>query len=146
VEVNGLPTIAADPMQMRQLFQNLIGNALKFHKQDEAPVVRIDYQMINGDAHQGANGGNGNGKLCQITIKDNGIGFDNQYAERIFGAFQRLHGRSEYEGSGIGLLVCQKIVDRHKGNIQAKGAEGEGATFTINLPLEHHEHMEHSEE
>ena len=79
---------------------------------------------------------NGNGRLYEITVKDKGIGFDGQYAERVFDAFQRLHDRYEYEGSGIGLSVCKKIVERHKGSILAKSAGGKGATFIIHLPVE----------
>ena len=75
--------------------------------------------------------------VCQIIFKDNGIGFDEKYAEQIFEVFQRLHGRSEYEGSGIGLSVCKKIVERHGGSIEAKSELGEGATFIIRMPVEH---------
>ena len=136
LEVSDLPVITADPLQMRQLFQNFIGNALKFHREDEAPVVKIENILVE-EPTQGSNGGSSNGGNYQITISDNGIGFDEQYADRIFGAFQRLHGRNEYEGSGIGLSICRKIVERHKGNIQAKSQAGQGATFIITLPITH---------
>jgi light-regulated signal transduction histidine kinase (bacteriophytochrome) len=126
VDVSSLPTLSADPLQMRQLFQNLISNALKFHKDDQQPVITVSA------AEQA-------GTSFQITIEDNGIGFDEQYAERIFGVFQRLHGRQEYEGSGIGLSVCRRIVERHGGSIEARGTPGEGATFRIVLPAEHAE-------
>ncbi|HKQ36799.1 MAG TPA: ATP-binding protein, partial [Verrucomicrobiae bacterium] len=76
-------------------------------------------------------------ELCEITIKDNGIGFDEKYSEKIFAMFQRLHGRTEYEGTGVGLAVCRRIADRHGGTISAKGKPGEGATFTVTLPLAH---------
>ncbi len=128
VEVGDLPVIDADPLQMRQLLQNLIGNALKFNKKDEAPVVKVHGMFTN------CSGSAGNDHY-QLTIEDNGIGFDEQYSERIFGVFQRLHGRSEYEGSGIGLSVCKKIVERHGGNITAKSAPGQGAKFIITLPV-----------
>ena len=120
VEVGELPTVPADPSQMRQLFQNLIGNALKFRRPDTAPVVRVTASQ--------------QGPSWRIVVMDNGIGFDQQYAEKIFTVFQRLHGRSEYEGSGIGLSVVRRIVERHEGTIDASSAPGEGAVFTITLP------------
>jgi light-regulated signal transduction histidine kinase (bacteriophytochrome) len=122
IEVGKLPRLDSDPTQMRQLMQNLIGNALKFTKQGERPKVSV-YSEVNGSNH------------CKIMVKDNGIGFDDKYLDRIFTVFQRLHGRNEYEGTGIGLAVCRKIVDRHGGNITAKSAPGEGATFVVTLPL-----------
>ena len=91
---------------MRQLFQNLIGNALKFHKAGEKPMVQVR-SLCNADSG------------CQIIVEDNGIGFDEQYLDRIFAPFQRLHGRSEYEGTGMGLAICKKIVERHGGNLTA---------------------------
>jgi signal transduction histidine kinase len=123
VRVGDLPEIEADRTQMRQLFQNLIGNALKFHQEDKPPVVEVSGEI------------NSDGKCCHIWVRDNGIGFDPAYDERIFALFQRLHGRHQYEGSGIGLAVCRKIVDRHGGTIKAESQPGEGATFTITLPL-----------
>jgi len=125
VEFKDLPTVSADPIQMRQLLQNLIANALKFHKEDQPPVVKVSADTID----------NGDRGICRVTVEDNGIGFDEKYAERIFGVFERLHGRQEYEGSGIGLSVCRRIVDRHGGSITAKSSPGEGATFTIDLPI-----------
>ena len=123
VEMGDLPTIDADPTQMRQLFQNLIGNALKFHRQEEAPIVRVSGQSRSGPA--GAPTGNAPGPaLCQITVADNGIGFDEKYLDRIFHVFQRLHGRSAYEGTGVGLAVCRKIVERHGGSITARSTPG----------------------
>jgi len=127
VEIGKLPTIHADPLQMRQLLQNLIANALKFHKPELPPVVQV-----TADTPPAENRGS-----FRLTVKDNGIGFDEKYADRIFGVFQRLHGRQEYEGSGIGLSVCRRIVERHGGTITAKSAPGEGANFTIDLPLNH---------
>ena len=116
---------------MRQLFQNMISNALKFHKNEQKPVVRISSQMVH-------NNGNDRGMktFYQIDFEDNGIGFDTKYTERIFGVFQRLHGRKEYEGSGIGLSVCKKIIERHGGDIAAESSPGEGTTFKITLPVE----------
>lgn len=121
VEVGHLPWIDADPMQMLQLLQNLIGNGLKFHRAGVAPVIRIS----------GENGG----PNYRLAIADNGIGFDEKYLDRIFTVFQRLHGRKEYEGTGIGLAICRKIVERHGGEITARSAPGEGATFIITLPI-----------
>ena len=123
VQVSKLPVIAADPAQMRQLFQNLIGNALKFHKPVEKPMVQV--RPVSGTDTG-----------CQILIEDNGIGFDEQYLEKIFAPFQRLHGRSsQYEGTGMGLAICKKIVERHGGNITARSTPRHGATFIITLPL-----------
>lgn len=130
VELGDLPTINADPLQMRQLLQNLIGNALKFQPSnlvpELVPVVRIYSQPITGE----------NGKeLCELIVEDNGIGFDEKYCDRIFQVFQRLHGRSEYEGTGIGLAICRKIVERHQGSIIARSQIGKGAKFIVTLSM-----------
>jgi light-regulated signal transduction histidine kinase (bacteriophytochrome) len=125
VQVGELPTIEADPTQMRQLFQNLIGNALKFHKDGEKPLVKV---------HCSSN----DPRNCEICVEDNGIGFDEQYLERIFSLFQRLHGRSsKYEGTGMGLAICKKIAERHGGSITARSVVGQGSTFMIALPVKH---------
>lgn len=126
-----LPEIQADPVQMRQLFQNLIGNSLKYCRPDLPPVVRIEAEMIEPDADRKPVAV---GPICQIRISDNGIGFEQEYAGRIFGMFQRLHGRGVYDGAGIGLAICLRIVERHGGRIRAEGQTGEGATITIELP------------
>ncbi len=132
IEIGHLPVIEADPLQMRQLFQNLVSNSLKFHAEGIAPIVRIDSRRSS--PSQGVDPILDTREWWQITVADNGIGFDAQYAERIFGLFQRLNGRSQYEGSGIGLAICKKIVDRHGGSLTAEsGAEG-GATFIATLP------------
>ena len=131
VEVGELPTILADPTQMRQLFQNLIGNGLKYCREVRPPVIQVRAEALNGDA---APDGSSAAPWWQVEVWDNGIGFDEKYAERIFGVFQRLHGRSEFEGSGIGLAICRKIVERHGGEISAHSAENEGAVFTVRLP------------
>lgn len=136
VEVDDLPTIDADPTQMRQLFQNLIGNSLKFRRPEEPPVVKIHGQRLIGHS-DGLNGGYPNEELYEIIVEDNGIGFEDKYLDRLFTIFQRLHGRGEYEGNGVGLAVCHKIAERHGGNITARGAEGEGATFMVTLPVTH---------
>ena len=116
---------------MQQLFQNLIGNALKFSKPDRKPVIRVDGAIIS------AIESSARIDLCRLTIADNGIGFDNEYKDQIFKIFQRLHGRGEYEGTGIGLATCRKIVERHGGDIDADGRPDEGTTFTVTLPVAH---------
>jgi signal transduction histidine kinase/uncharacterized protein (UPF0297 family) len=125
VEVGALPTLEADPPQMRQLMQNLIGNGLKFSRPGHPPVLRIEGHLLDGSADG----------CCEITVSDNGIGFEEVYLDRIFELFQRLHGRQEYEGTGMGLAICRKIVERHGGTISARSAPGEGATFLVRLPL-----------
>ncbi|HKA08519.1 MAG TPA: PAS domain S-box protein, partial [Gemmataceae bacterium] len=132
VDVGELPTLEADPMQMRQLFQNLIANALKFHKPGVSPAVTVravSWLTWSGDGPPAPHGAG-----YRITVADNGIGFDPAYADRVFEVFQRLHGRGEYEGTGIGLAICRKIVQRHSGSIVAQSRPGEGATFIIDLP------------
>jgi two-component system sensor kinase FixL len=121
LDIAHLPTIDADPSQMRQLFQNLIANALKFHKEGETPSVSVRHLIT--------------GNQVRIEISDNGIGFDVKYLDRIFTIFQRLHGRNEYEGTGVGLAVCRKITERHGGQITANSSPGSGAIFIIILPL-----------
>jgi PAS domain S-box-containing protein len=125
VEVGFLPKIEADATQMRQLFQNLVGNALKFQRPGVEPVVRVGAKTLE------------DGKTCRITVEDNGIGFDNKYADQIFKVFERLHGKDEYEGTGIGLAVCRKVVERHGGTIRAEGRPGQGALFIVELPIRH---------
>jgi light-regulated signal transduction histidine kinase (bacteriophytochrome) len=133
VEIENLPEIDADPSQMRQLIQNLVGNALKFSRAEVSPIVRISAQTV--ENHSNGNGNGTNGRFCEINVKDNGIGFDEKYLDKIFTVFQRLHGRTEYEGAGVGLAVCRKIVERHHGTITARSTSGEGATFIITLPF-----------
>jgi PAS domain S-box-containing protein len=135
VEVGELPVIDADPLQLRQLFQNLITNALKFHKPDEPPLIEVSsklYELTEDSASTGAKAGE---RRCEITVRDHGIGFEQKFADQIFVVFQRLHSRTEYEGTGIGLAVCRKITDRHSGRIMAYSAAGEGATFVVTLPV-----------
>jgi PAS domain S-box-containing protein len=132
IDVGDLPTIAADPMQMRQLFQNLIANALKFHKPGAPPEVTVravPWLRLSGESPPPPAGAG-----YRITVADNGIGFETEYADRVFEVFQRLHGRGEYEGTGIGLAICRKIVQRHGGTIVAQSRPGEGTTFIIDLP------------
>lgn len=124
VELKSLPTVSADPTQMRQLLQNLISNALKFHRTGVAPHVTVASRKYAGK-----------NPYHRITVKDNGIGFNEKYLDRIFSVFQRLHGRETYEGTGIGLAVCRKIVERHNGTITAKSEKNKGSTFIITLPI-----------
>jgi light-regulated signal transduction histidine kinase (bacteriophytochrome) len=135
VEVGELPTMDADPIQMRQLLQNLISNALKFHRDEEAPLVKIYCQMLESQENP-PRGGSPVAELCQMIVEDNGIGFDQKYVERIFNVFQRLHSRSEYEGTGMGLAICRKIASRHGGSITAESTPGRGAKFIVTLPIQ----------
>jgi PAS domain S-box-containing protein len=123
VELAALPMIKADPLQMRQLLQNLISNALKYRKPDVPPMVKVHSEARP------------DGGEVRLFVADNGIGFDMKYLDRIFVVFQRLHGRMEYEGTGVGLAICKKIVERHGGSITATSAPGEGATFIVTLPV-----------
>ena len=123
VEISALPVIEADPIQMHQLLQNLINNGLKFHQEDIPPFIHVSAKI--------------SGNTCRISVKDNGVGFDTQYLDRIFKPFQRLHSRQEYEGSGMGLAICRRIVERHSGEITASSAPGVGSTFIVILPIIH---------
>jgi light-regulated signal transduction histidine kinase (bacteriophytochrome) len=119
VECGDLPTVLADEIQLGQVLQNLLSNALKFHAEDRAPHVRIDAVAEDGQ--------------WVFSVADNGIGIEEQYAQRIFQMFQRLHGRREYEGSGIGLTIAKKIVERHGGAIWFTSVPGRGTTFCFSL-------------
>jgi light-regulated signal transduction histidine kinase (bacteriophytochrome) len=119
-EVDKLPTVLGDELQLYQLCQNLIGNALKYVAKGTIPRVRISARPMNAG-------------MVEILIQDNGIGFEEKDRERIFQPFQRLHTEKEYPGSGIGLAVCQKIVERHGGRIWAESVPGEGTTFHFTL-------------
>ncbi len=145
VDLGDLPTIEADPTQMRQLLQNLIGNGLKFHRPGVSPVVTVaaEPEAAGPDLRTGpdaygppARNGDGlpHGRFWRIMVRDNGIGFDEKYLDRIFDVFQRLHGRGEYEGTGIGLAICRRIVTRHGGRITAESVPDRGATFVVTLP------------
>jgi PAS domain S-box-containing protein len=137
VDIGPLPTIEADPTQVRQLLQNLIGNGLKFHKPDEPPRVEVTARVEPAAAELKQSGrlAADCADMCRLTIADNGIGFEESHTDRIFSPFKRLHGREEYEGTGMGLAICRRIVERHGGDITADSAPGEGTTFTILLPV-----------
>jgi signal transduction histidine kinase len=132
-----MPVIEAESNQMLQLMQNLIANSLKFKHNAAVPQVGIRAQLVDA-FYQGESGSRSLShvkKVCEITVKDNGIGFDESYLDRIFTPFQRLHGRSEYGGVGMGLAICRKIVERHGGTISARSAPDRGATFIVTLPV-----------
>ena len=121
IEAGDLPTLDSDTTQMRQLLQNLLSNALKFSREGVDPVIRVTAEVADG--------------VVTLRVADNGIGFENRFKEQIFTIFQRLHGRGEYEGTGVGLATARKIVERHNGGIDADGRPGEGATFIVTLPV-----------
>lgn len=120
--IGDMPTIEADETQIRQLIYNLLSNAILFHHPERVPVIEVTSTLIGNE-------------WIQLTVEDNGIGFEEKYAERIFKPFEQLHGVSQYPGSGIGLTICQKVVERHGGTITAKGIPGQSAMFIVQLPL-----------
>lgn len=123
IEMGDLPMVEADPTQMHQLLLNLFGNALKFHREGVPPLVNVSARLAD--------------DVCRLTVVDNGIGFEEKYLDRIFSPFQRLHGRLEYEGTGMGLAICRKIVERHGGEITATSKPGVGTSFEVALPHTH---------
>lgn len=131
VELGELPCLEAIPSQMDHLFSNLISNALKFTKPDEQPIIKIDSEAIDGVAYPELFAGK---KYFRIIVQDNGIGFEEKYIDHIFKIFQRLHGKTAYEGTGIGLAICKRIVSSHNGIITARSQPGVGTTFIIVLP------------
>jgi two-component system sensor kinase FixL len=128
IEIGDLPVIQADPLQMRQLLQNLISNALKFQVPQRAPVITVSAHIVGETQTFGTT------PVCVLEVRDNGIGFDEKYLDRIFTPFQRLHGRGEYEGTGMGLAICRRIAERHGGNITATSKPGQGSVFIVRLP------------
>jgi light-regulated signal transduction histidine kinase (bacteriophytochrome) len=135
VQVDKLPMLSVNPSLMKPLFHNLIGNALKYSRKDVSPVIRITSDLTthtNGRHPKEQQ----NSKYCRIFVEDNGIGFDQKYAEEIFGMFKRLHHNTEFEGTGIGLALCKKIVEQHKGFISARSKVNEGSTFIVSLPMQ----------
>lgn len=135
VEVNEIPPILGVKGQIRRLFQNLISNAIKFRKPEENPQIKVVGEKISAmELTQEYNFTPRYKFYVKITVSDNGIGFDTKYSEQIFNVFQRLHGRNEFEGTGIGLAICKKIVTHHGGIISAKSKEGLGSDFILILP------------
>lgn len=128
-----LPVIDAVPMQMRQLFTNLFTNSIKFKQPDKPPYITITCRLLDDDEKDEYHT-RGDGNVYQLSVKDNGIGFEQEYSLKIFQVFQRLHGKAEYPGSGIGLAICKKIVENHKGLVFAQGEPGKGAEFIIIIP------------
>jgi two-component system, chemotaxis family, sensor kinase Cph1 len=123
VSLGELPNIQADPLQMRQLFQNLIGNALKYHRPGEQPLVTVTSRLIENS-------------WIEIMVKDNGVGIDMQYADYIFEPFTRLSDRPDTDGTGMGLVICKKIIERHSGTISVSSMLDHGSTFTVKLPVQ----------
>jgi two-component system CheB/CheR fusion protein len=133
ITIGALPEIEVIPGLIRQVFQNIISNALKFSKKGVSPVIKIIGERVaekSPDSLVSAKG-----KYCRITFHDNGIGFDEVYLDKIFTIFQRLNSKEEYEGTGIGLAIVKKIIDKHNGMITARSRENDGASFIIVLPL-----------
>ena len=134
INVNHLPCITINKGQIRQVFQNIISNALKFTRNGHSPVINIHSEIISENRLNGKE--ESKGPYCLISIKDNGIGFNEQYSENIFALFERLHSKDKYEGTGIGLAIAKKIIDKHNGSIHVKSKEGEGSEFIIILPVQ----------
>ncbi|MEX1240475.1 MAG: response regulator [Cyclobacteriaceae bacterium] len=133
ITIEKLPVLSVNPSLIKPLFHNLIGNALKYSRSDTTPVVNITSEI---SPHLNGKASSASVKYCRIFIQDNGIGFDQKYAEEIFGMFKRLHHNSEFQGTGIGLALCKKIVEQHKGYISARSKINEGSTFIVSLPLQ----------
>jgi signal transduction histidine kinase len=143
VHIDTFPPMDVIPGQIRQLFQNILSNALKFSKKNVAPLVNINVVRIAEHELDSAEAENGN--YCRITISDNGIGFNEMYKEKIFTMFQRLHSKEAFEGTGIGLAIVKKIVEKHNGIITVSSREGEGTTFTLVLPIRQNKAVEAKE-
>jgi PAS domain S-box-containing protein len=134
IHIEALPVIEAIPLQMRQLFYNLVSNALKFSSRKVKPIINITASVLENSEKEKYSELNKTVDYYEIVVSDNGIGFNQEFAEQIFTIFKRLHGKSEYSGTGIGLALCRKIADNHQGKIFASSIEGEGASFHILLP------------
>lgn len=133
VEVEKIPKLTVHPRLIKPLFQNLISNSLKYSRKEVAPIVKITAKL---DEPLKSPEINQVGKFCRINVQDNGVGFEQEYADQVFTMFKRLHVGAEYQGTGIGLAICKKIVEQHKGFISVKSAVNEGSTFIISLPVE----------
>ena len=140
ISVENLPSMFVNPVLIRPLFHNLISNSIKYSKTEVSPVIRIssDYEFSEAETE---NNGHGNNRYCRIIFEDNGIGFEQEYSEQIFGMFKRLHGKNQYHGTGIGLAICKKIAEEHNGYISAISKVNEGATFIVSLPMHEEEEI-----
>jgi len=134
IHIGDLPVVWAIPSLMKQLFHNLISNAVKFRKEDIEPIVYIEAKKVNGSDHPQPVSLNGAHKYYKVSITDNGIGFDPKYSDEIFMVFKRLNSYHEFEGTGVGLSICKKIVEKHHGSIKAQSEPGKGSTFSFVLP------------
>ncbi|MGV3459833.1 MAG: hybrid sensor histidine kinase/response regulator [Flavobacterium sp.] len=133
INIGSIPQVTSIPAQMRQVFQNLIGNALKFSREGVPPQIEITGELVAEKAFDTKP--DANGSYCRITVKDNGIGFEEQYLDKIFVIFQSLNDRNTYEGTGIGLAIAKKIIEKHNGLITATSEPGSGSAFIIILPV-----------
>lgn len=137
IHLQALPRINGDEMQLGQLFQNLLSNALKFSAKDRTPIISIAVDVRErSELPEELSPSSLVNRFCQISVADNGIGFDTKYLDRIFQVFQRLHGKNHYSGTGIGLAICQRVVENHGGAITAQSQPGHGATFIVYLPVQ----------
>ncbi|MEO5564183.1 MAG: response regulator [Chitinophagaceae bacterium] len=134
INIEALPTIWAVPNLIQQLFYNLVGNAIKFRKKNIDPIINISAEKLDSSQWNEITGSSNGVNYYRICVSDNGIGFDDKYASEIFMVFKRLHSYHEFEGTGVGLSICKKIVEKHNGFIAAKGVEGKGSTFYFGLP------------
>ena len=139
IHYDTLPIIEAIPLQINQLFYNLLNNALKFSIPGTPPMITISCRIITEDDLKTYDLGDGHAAYCEIIFTDNGMGFKQEYSEQIFGMFKRLNNKLEFPGSGIGLSLCRRVVSNHNGKIMAKSMENEGASFYIILPLVQHD-------
>ena len=126
INIDTLPDMVGDASQMGQVFLNLLSNSMKFRRADVPPVINVTCEPFNQEDDVR--------EWIKLRFSDNGIGFDSQYADRVFSIFQRLHGQDQYKGTGIGLALCRKIIERHGGSIEAQSEQGQGAVFTVILP------------
>ena len=133
INIGEMPSVDVNKGQIRQVFQNIISNALKFSKADKTPVISIKAKRVSQKSFDSNE--QKDGDYCLITIQDNGIGFDEKYVSNIFALFERLNSKDKYEGTGIGLAIAKKIIDKHNGLITANSKEGSGAEFKIILPI-----------
>ena len=134
INYNTLPVVSVVPGLMQQLFSNIISNAFKFRKKTESPVIDIKSKVLTGDDLDSLKVKLNGSVYHKITIADNGIGFENEHSQEIFKVFKRLHNYQEFEGSGVGLSICKKIIEKHGGTISAAGAVDQGSVFTLIIP------------